>query len=321
MNSAGASTRYNGFNQFVRELVEHWRALPDRGLFLSLFVAWVALFHFFGNSTLGYVKTTSLFGWLEFIYDTSADESHGKLVPFLVLALFWWKRKEFRAVPKTPWWPAVGLVATGLALHVVGFVIQQTRVSVIGFFLGLYGLTGAVWGRNWLRASFFPFFLFAFCVPLATAFEPISFHMRLWVAQIVAVIGRLLGIDVIREGTQLFNEQHTFGYDVAPACSGIRSLISLLALTTVYGFVTFRSWWRRLVMVLLAVPLAVLGNVVRISFVVVVAEALGQEAGAWIEQKLGFVTFAVAIVCVVMVGRWLRKSEKAPQLTAVEIER
>lgn len=292
---------------FPREFTACWRQIPDKGVFLTALAAWVALFHFLGNSTLGYTKTSSLFGWMHFVYSTSPDDGHGALVPLAVLGLLWWKRKVLLATPKAVWWPALGLVVLALLLHVVGFAIQQTRVSIVAFFLGLYGLTGLIWGRHWLQASFFPFFLFVFCLPLATISEPVTVPLRLTVAKISAAIGQVLGIDVIRNGTQLFNARQTFAYDIAPACSGIRSLISLLALTTIYGFVVYRTAWRRLLMVALALPLAVLGNVLRVSFVIVTAEAFGQEAGGWVEQKFGFVSFAVAIVCVVIVGRWLHE--------------
>lgn len=304
MNSTDTAAKPNVVEQFQREFSHCWRALPDKGLFLGLLAAWLVLFHFLGNSTLGYIKTHSLFEWLWLVYDASPDDAHGLYIPFVVLGLLWWKRKILLATSKTVWWPALGLVVLGLGLHFIGFVIQQPRISIVGFFAGLYGLTGLVWGRAWLRASFFPFFIFVFCVPLATTLEPLTFHLRLLVAKVVTVIGHILGIDVIRDGTQLFNAARTFAYDVAPACSGIRSVISLLALTTIYGFVVFRTTWKRLFMAGLAVPLAILGNVIRVSLVIVTAEMFDHNAGAWVEQKLGFITFAVAIGCIILLGRW-----------------
>ena len=64
---------------------------------------------------------------------------------------------ELLAVPKAHCWPALLLVIFALLLHVGGYLVQQTRVSVVAFFLGLYGLMGLTWGLRWLRASFFPF--------------------------------------------------------------------------------------------------------------------------------------------------------------------
>lgn len=297
---------------FGEELAMVWRAMPDKGLFLGLLGAWLALFHFLGNSTFGYLDSPSLFGWLKFVYTTTPDDEHGMLVPLVVLALFWWKRQGLLAVPKQNWWPALALVGFALLLHMGGYLVQQTRISVIAFFIGIFGLTGLVWGRAWLRESFFPYFLFAFCLPLATVSEVVTFPLRLIVTRIVVVISQILGVDVIRDGTQIFNAAHTFAFEVAPACSGIRSLLAMAAVTTIYAFMSFATGWKRLVVMLAAIPLAVLGNVTRLTLVVVTAAAFGQDAGAWVEQKLGIVTFIAALGGMFLLGMLLREPKTAP---------
>ena len=303
---------------------EAWQRLPHKGLFLALLAAWFAFFHFLGNSTLGYVDTRSLFGWWLWVQTRFADhsdtwivskimnseESHAWMIPLIVLGLFWWKRDEFLALPKRIWWPALALFGFGLALHILGYMVQQIRLSFIGFFAGIYGLTGLIWGPQWLRASFFPFSLFVFCIPLGNSAEYITFPLRMLVTKLSVFIGHeVLGIDVIRDGSRIFDAQHTFQYDVAPACSGIRSLVTLLALTTIFGFLSFRRTWKRWLMVLLAFPLAVAGNTLRITCVIIAGEAFGQKAGMKIEQNLGFLTFAVALGAVLLLGRWLREEE------------
>ena len=288
---------------------EQWAQLPNRGFFFALAAAWLALFVFLGNPTFHHLDSPSLPAWLFNIYSSPlADEGHGLLVPFAVLVLYWWKRKELLAKPPGLWWPAIGLILLALLLHAVGFLAQQQRLSVIGFFLGLYGLTGLAWGRHWLKASFFPFFLLAFCMPIAEFAPPLTLPLRLLVSRIVEIIAHLgLAPDLIREGTQLFDAQHTFAYEVAAACSGIRSLVALLALTTIYGFVNFQSSWKRAVLMLVALPLAVLGNVVRLCLTIAVAETFGQNAGKAVETNFGFITFAVAVGCAFLVARWLEK--------------
>jgi exosortase len=293
---------------------EEWRQLPNKWFFFALAAAWVALFAIFGNPTFSYVDSPSLFAWMFNIYTSPLlDEQHGMLIPFVVLVLFWWKRKELLAQPPRLWWPALGLIVFGLLSHMLGYVAQQPRLSVVGFLLGLYGLTGLAWGKHWLKASFFPFFLFAFCIPIAEFADPLTMPLRLLVSWIVALIAHLgLSPDLIREGTQLFDAQHTFGYEVAAACSGIRSLVALLALTTIYGFVNFKAPWKRAVMLLAAVPLAVLGNVVRLCLTIMVAEMFGQNAGKAVETNFGFITFAVAVGCVFLLARWLEKTDLKP---------
>jgi exosortase len=290
---------------------DEWRQLPNKLFFFTLAVAWVVLFVVLGNPTFSYADSPSLFAWMFNIYTApQLDEQHGMLIPFVVLILFWWKRKELLAQPPQLWWPAIGLVVVALLLHTLGYVAQQPRLSVIGFLVGLYGLTGLAWGKHWLKASFFPFFLLMFCIPIAEFADPLTMPLRLVVSRIVEMVAQLgLAPDLLREGTKLYDAQNTFGYEVAAACSGIRSLVALLALTTIYGFVNFKAPWKRTVMMLAAVPLAVLGNVVRLCLTIMVAEMFGQSAGKSVETNFGFITFAVAVGCVFLLARWLEKTE------------
>ncbi len=289
---------------------EEWLVLPNKFFFFSLAAIWVAMFTFLGNSTFGYLDSNSIFYWAFDIYTSPIDDNQfGLYIPFAVLALFWWKRREMVAQPLTLWAPGMFLVAAALALHLVGYVAQQPRLSLVGFIAGLYGLTGLAWGKYWLKASRFPFFLLAFCVP-PVGMEWLTFKMRLMVSWTVAGIAHLgLAPDLIREGTQLFDAQHSFGYEVAAACSGIRSLTALLALTTIYGFIVLKTPWKRAAMIASAFPLAILGNVVRLCFTIMVAEIGGQAAGKSVETNAGLITFAVAIGCVYLLGRQLEKSE------------
>jgi exosortase len=293
---------------------EQWQQLPNRWFYLALTTAWVMLFVFLGNTTFNYLDSPSLPVWMFKIYTSpAADEGHGVLIPFVVLVLYWWKRKELLAQPPGLWSPAIGLIVFALLLHIVGFISQQQRLSVVGFFLGLYGLTGLAWGRHWLKASFFPFFLLAFCIPIGEFAVPLTMPLRLLVARIVEIIAHVgLAPDLLRDGTQLFDAEHTFAYEVAPACSGIRSLVALLALATIYGFLTFKAPWKRVVMMLVALPLAVLGNVVRLCFTIGVAETFGQRAGKAVETDAGYLTFLVAIGCAYLISRWLEKAGEPP---------
>jgi exosortase len=297
----------------LAEFQDCWRQLPDKGLFFTLLVAWLALFQFLGNATFGYINTPSLYYWMYNAYNEvhpAADDAHGNLIPFLVLGLFWWKRKELLAQPLRFWWPALLLVVGALALHLVGYLVQQPRLSIMAMFIGIYGLMGMTWGPRWLRASFFPFFLFAFMVPLGSLSEAVTFPLRLMVTTIVQHIATdLLGMSVIRSGTQLFDGLGTYQYDVAAACSGIRSLVAIILLATAYGFVMFKSPWHRLLIIGSAFPLAVIGNTLRLMLIVLAGEFFGQEAGNYVHNSTWFslLPYVPAILGLILMGRWLER--------------
>ncbi len=298
---------------FLDDFRSCWQALSNKGFFFSLLAAWLALFHFIGNSTLGYINTPSLMGWMFDIYNANnSEDGHGNLILPAVLVLLWWKRKELLAIPQRMWWPGLLMMAFGLLLHVLGFLVQQPRVSICGMFLGIYGLVGLTWGVGWLKGVFFPFVLFVFSIPVAGYVETITFPLRLFATNITyAITHGIFGLTVIKKGTQLFDANGAYNYDVAAACSGIRSLISLLALTTIYGMMTFKTAWKRLLVLAMAVPLAVASNVLRLTSIVVAAEAFGQKTGDFIHEWSGFLTYAVAIVAMLLIGAWLREREPA----------
>ncbi len=284
--------------------------MPNKAVIGLLLAAWVGLFHWLGNSTFGYTDTGSLFGWLKYSYSMKTEEEHVFIVPFVVLFLLWWKRDALLEVPKRFWGLALVLFATAALLHIVGYVVQQTRISFLGFILGVYSLMGVVWGPKWLRAISFPFFLFVFCMPLGNSVEMITFPLRMMVTHLsVAISQYALGIDVVQSGTQIFDTTQTFQYDVAPACSGIRSLVALLAVGTIYGVIGFKKPLKAILIVCAAAPLAVLANTARITTVILVGKVAGHDAGMFIEQKFGFVTFPLAVIGMFLFGRLIRDRE------------
>lgn len=296
-----------------KDTLECWHRLPNKTLFFILLAAWLALFQFLGNAILGYVHTSSLFSWLINQYDNpAADDSHGKFIPFLVIGLFWLKRKELLALPLQAWWPGFVIFVIALVLHVLGFLVQETYVSIIALFLGIWGLMGMAWGRQWLRHSVFPFCLFIFSFPLGQRAQIVTFPLQQLVSWLTEKCAHLVGIDVIRVGTQLYDPSGTYQYEVAAACSGIRSLIAVFLLATIYGFIAFRSPRYRLLLVLLSVPFALLGNLLRMLLIIGCAAAGGQAAGNYVHQSPVFslVPYLPAIIGLFLIGRRLEKREE-----------
>jgi exosortase len=299
------------------DTMDCWRRLPNKLFFFALLAAWLALFQFWGNSILGYVHTSSLFGWLYEAYNSAQgveDAGHGDFMPFLVVGIFWWKRKELLALPLQMWWPGILMVAVALMLHMTGYVVQQPLLSVVALFAGIYGLMGLAWGKDWLRHGNYPFLLFVFSIPLATHLNFILFPLRLLVCWLVEIVAHILGIEVIRNGTELMDPSGHYAYDVAAACGGMRSLIAIFLLATVYAFGTFRSPWKRIFLMATAIPFAVLGNMVRLLCIIIAAEMGGQSAGDYVHEggPLGLISllpYVPGIFGLLFLGRWLENRE------------
>jgi exosortase len=302
----------NKFGDFWQDTVECWERLPNKAFFFVLLAAWLAMFQFLGNSILGYVHTSSLFEWMYNEYtNPAADDEHGNFIPFLVLGLFWWKRRELLDSRLQLWLPGLLILFLATTLHFLAYWVQEPYFSILALFMGIYGLMGMAWGPEWLRKSFFPFFLFVFSIPLGQHATIITFPLRLLVTWLVEVISHFFGIGVIRVGTELMDPSGTFQYDVAPACSGIRSLVANFLLATVYGFFTFRSTWKRLLIMALALPFAILGNLLRLLMVIFAAEIGGQKWGDYVHHNwfTSLMPYIPAFIGLLLVGYWLEKRE------------
>jgi exosortase len=307
--------------EFKDEFLEFWRKLPDKELFLGLLAAWVLLFHFLGHCSFNFTSTPSLFQWMLGAYSAPAlDSEHGKLVPFVVLFLLWLKRNEFLALTKGLWWPGLIGLAISLGLHIIGYIAQQPRLSIVAFFTGIYSLLGLIWGWRFMKAGFLPFMLFLFCIPFGNMMDKITFPLRLVATKITYIVTHgILGLPIIQQGTQLSDGEGGYSYEVAAACSGIRSLIPLLALTTIYGALTFKTAGKRLLMVFMAVPLALGCNVLRLIAIIITHSAFGEKPAHLVHEWFGFVTYAIALVSVFLLGHFMERGQERPAATPTEV--
>ncbi len=313
MDQDSVTTAENRGN-FYEALCAAAARLPDKFIFFSLLAAWFLLFQFLGHCSFNFAKTPSLFEWMYNAYNTEAlDSKHGQVIPFVVLALLWVRREALLQTMGGVWWPGLFLLAVALAMHLLGYFAQQPRLSIVAFYFGLYALCGLAWGRGFLRATFFPFILFAFAIPLGTFVEPLTFKLQLLAARATTwVTHDLLDIKLERIGTKLL-DAHGTPYEVVAACSGIRSFFALLAITVIFAMLEFKSLWRRALIIFFTIPLAFVCNVLRLSALIVAAQAYGPKAGYYVHESFWIVTYTISVGSLFLVARWLREKPERLQ--------
>ncbi len=246
--------------------------------------------------------------WMAFVFrEPREDMGHGWIVPLFSAALIWRRRRDLAVAVGAPSWRGFACVLLGLILFWVGVRGDQVRISQIGLFWTLWSLSYAICGAAFARLMLFPVAFLLFTVPLSFL-DIFTVKLRFLTSALAALLLNGIGIPVVRSGTGLHClAGEGFNLDIADPCSGLRSIFALSALTAAYAYVTQKTLLKKWILFLCAVPVAVLGNLVRIFSIAVVAKFCGQEvATGFYHDYSGYIVFLVGILAVMQIGSWLQ---------------
>jgi exosortase len=273
--------------------------------------AGAVLFQLWGNATRGYIATNSLFHWWFYQWvNPESDTGHAWLI-LALSAFLLWRNLGGQGAGRRPIAARAALALLGaLLLHAVGFVAQQPRISILALLMYAWGVIALAGGDRWGRAAAFPVAFMVFAIPV-NALDTVGFWLRMWVVGAGERIAHALGIGIIRSGTQLLAPDGRYQYDVAAACSGVRSLMALAALSLFIGYLWLRPAWLRAAMLLLSVPLVYVGNVLRILSIVMAAQLGGQAWGDRVHGAMGIGVFVVVVVGVIAAAGGIARAKPA----------
>ena len=191
------------------------------------------------------------------------DYSHGFLVPFFAAFLLWDKRKKIAATPVRPTWAGIPLILLGIVTVFFGVYGAELFLSRISFVMILAGIVWTFFGGAMLREIRFPLAVLLLAIPFpAIIFNQITFPLQLLASSLASGLLPFLGVPVFREGNVI--QLPIMRLEVAEACSGIRSLMSLFTLSVFYGYFLEKTTGRRWILALASIPIAVAANALRI---------------------------------------------------------
>ena len=258
---------------------------------------------------------------------TDENYSHGLLIPFVIGFILWIQRDKLASERQRPSLVLGGL-AIGFALFalwagVAGAELYTQRLSLL---LIIAGLIIFFFGRRLLTMMFVPFVLLFLSIPIpAIIFNRIAFPLQLFASRCAVWSMSMIGIPVLRQGNIIelkpLNSFETRKLEVVEACSGIRSLMTLLTLAVVFAYFTrprsddpprgsgaggwFRSYsfWRAAILVGSAVPIAILTNAARVSGTGILSHYYGtQVADGFFHTFSGWVVYIVAFLLLFAAG-------------------
>ncbi|HEX8027056.1 MAG TPA: exosortase A [Vicinamibacterales bacterium] len=238
---------------------------------------------------------------------TDDNYSHGFFIVPLALYFAWERRAMFDSKPIKPSFFGLVVVAGSLFLLIAGTLGAElflTRIAVIGT------LTGAIlfiFGWQRLYVLFFPLAFLLLMVPLpAIIFNKIAFPLQLLASNVGEYTINSLDIPILREGNVLILANAKL--EVAEACSGIRSLVSLFTLGLVFGYFVDQRAWVRGVIALSSVPVAILANGLRVASAGVAAHNFGPAGAEGLFHEFsGWVVFVIAFLMMMVIQRLLQK--------------
>ena len=262
------------------------------------------LFHLHGNSQEIAKCRHSVFLWLHSRW--IEDYAYCRFLPLASLVALWWRRKEIAAAPKQANGWGAPVVASALFLHWMGVLAQQPRVSVAALILLLWGLPFLIYGWRVARWLLFPCGYLFLAIPL-NFIDSMTAPLRLFATAASAAILNGFGLEVQRVGAGLFSGAgNAFSFNVAPECSGLRSLLAMTALMAFYAWYSQKTLAKKWLFFLCCIPVAIVANICRIILVVVVAAFFGQETamGLWHDYS-GYPIFLISILLMLTIDRLL----------------
>jgi len=247
--------------------------------------------------------------WMWSRWMASEYYGHGVLIPPIVGYLIYRRRALLAELPKSSDRRGLVLVVAGIVLHFLGIWADVHFVSCLALIPVLLGLVQWLWGPRIALAVLFPICYLGFMVPIdRLLIDAFSSPLQLLAAKMAGTFTQLIGIPVTREGVNLRIPEYAF--EVAIACSGIKSLTTMTALAALYAYLTEGRLWQKAALLASSLPIALVANAVRVTTILLVARSLGEKAATgFLHGFSGVVVFMVGLLALYGMG-WLLKCHK-----------
>ncbi|HEY9817658.1 MAG TPA: exosortase/archaeosortase family protein, partial [Candidatus Obscuribacterales bacterium] len=225
----------------------------------------------------------SAFGWLGSAWNSETDYEHGPLFPLIIIGLLIYQFKSIRASVGEPCMWGLLVLFVGILCYWIGFRTMQPRITLGALPHIIWGSVLYLWGWRTAKKLIFPVYFFWLAVPLPS-FQQATVHLQLLATHLADMGAGILGVDTVVQGTAISSADGDWApVEIAKGCSGIRSLMALIMISAVWAYVANVGIWKKLILFGSALPLAILGNGLRVTSILVIAKYGNQEwaTGTW----------------------------------------
>jgi exosortase D (VPLPA-CTERM-specific) len=270
------------------------------------------------TTVLGYLYADSLRflgeAWLE------DNNSHGPFIPLIVLYMIWWRWRALEAIERWGAWWGPGIVSAGLFVYVVGEFAAMYAVVHVSLWVVIVGLLVCAIGLSGIRLLAFPLLYLLAAIPPPTFLQyELSSRLQLWSSALGVGVLHLIGVTAYREGNVI--DLGPIQLQVVEACSGLRYLFPLTALTLLAAYLYREVLWKKAFLVLSSIPISILLNGLRIGVIGVLVGTYGQAAAEGFTHFFEGWIFFVASLALLCTEMWVlaRVGSAAPRRSFPEL--
>lgn len=229
--------------------------------------------------------------------------SHGFFVPLFSAFVLWQERSRLSALSLRPSWVGLLILGVGLCVLIIGQMGAELFLSRLSLLIVLAGLTVLFWGWKFAHGFLFPWAFLLLMIPIPSiVFNQITFPLQLLASKVASTTLPWMGVPVLREGNVIILP--AMALEVAEACSGIRSLMSLTTLAIIYGYLMERRIGIRVLLAVASVPIAVAANSLRIVGTGLLVQYWDPEkAEGFFHEFSGWLIFVVSLVMLYLLHR------------------
>jgi exosortase len=243
---------------------------------------------------------------------TDDNYSHGFLIIPISAWIVWKKRAVLRTIPleSSKW--GIPVIVASLLIFILGTAGMEyftARVSLVGL---LFGITLYLAGARFAREIWFAYFFLLFMIPVPyIIYYSATFPLQLLGSKVASGLLGIMGIPHLRQGN-IIHLPDNYSLEVAEACSGLRSLVTLLALGALLAYWTQTFKWKALTLFAATIPIAIAANIFRICITAVGAYGISRAvAEDFIHELSGTIVFMFSLACLLFLSSILRMGEKA----------
>lgn len=233
---------------------------------------------------------------------TDENMGHGFFVPLVAGYIVWRRRDALVFDPRQGSAWGLALVIFAALLSLVATLGAELFTARLSFVIALCGVVVYLGGKPWIKILSFPLALLLFMIPIpAIIYAQLTLHLQILASQLGEILITAMGIPVLRAGNTLQLPSQTL--DIAEACSGIRSLLSLMFLSLVFAYFMDKKVWMRWALLLATIPIAIGANGIRVAVTGLLSEVDTKLATGMYHETEGYIVFVVALAALFLTHR------------------